>query len=1094
MRIHHSAEPKERSALLRAIERPGPLPPFADFAIPGDFEECGILPPTTTFSHAPEYFAIGLNALCSVPSPSPTLVRYELRINQNFALEFWSPNACTGRNSVDWKFRPFFPGSRPSLELGEPLPHSGMFATGTQGRFDYTLVPQVFEAERPWRGFILCSHAAGAAGPDRPLAFPEYLSVLDSLSSDDKELSALGSLGTPLLACLLLRAKELRETGPRNSDKDFMELADKLVFAELVARHGSLMARMKELTAFCRFAEIYPPQGLRAWLAGSPRKELTSPSPFAVPQFVGCWAHQASQAEFTFLVHARVPVYVIGMLGKDANVPRLTQAYRLDRELEQYLCRDRVNRVGSQSLRPANIPERILRDQSHEIRLIDDLGTQAQQTSIRVRTIDKQLPYELSTRGQPKRVEGENLVLELKPVGRYGKDELLPVPSASLYKLDDQTTECFRAPAVSNEKQGGAWEGWMETDEDPRPPGEREGRILILLSGKRSWESALENPGALALYDRQNKRRMIVYSPYKKVQGQCWKAELFGMPAPFLTRVRENVGLAGKKSYSTAKDSPSAWVYFMLVSCAHQQHYFQGLPPIASTLRSAETTIRGSTSSLQIGRQLSPRNSSSQAAYSARKDPWGQDEPMGVLVYEEQKEVDYGLDEDVIMEATTASSSRALTPDPPPAFTTGAPSKGDQVMNEIPLASYPNSVGLPQNRYQHGAEKAKRSQGARPAQKTVAPESSRQDGTGSPPSKSTSSPAAASSAAKELGTGRQAEAREPLFVAVYGYPQELQLNRLSIKNAYALLNSLFCRSKEGGSCAIDRIVIARLAAVEECEILVETRRHSSAGTLLGTIQLAQWPIPREPGEPESGHLRAKAILHDRFENAWRRAESAPQWRDSQMVILKLPTYPSFLCLFDKDPECDVSRLPTLGLGEVTTEEIRKTSRAQGIQRVWRGSSLDCSILESDMCPGGQFVLHMQKGFADEQMVEGAKPTARGRAGGRRRQLEAALENVARNQEAIERGLGVRINMALSQAITQDDSATRSETHLRGSNATSTPRPTLEARMQDEEARVGRNRLAEGLGVNMPGTGVSRTLEERLGEGTREQKRRRLTQD
>lgn len=334
-------ESSTRQVLVETIYSPSKdIPDWVDFSLTVDGEACGILHPTASFEKPADNYALGLDALSTVPALASDLIRYEKTITPNFTIEVWSPNACRSRQTDDWKFLGFFPGFRPDLEIGEPLAYEAMYASGIQGKYDHTVVPQVFESRHPWRAFILIQHSYDAKGPELTLEYPEHLSIMSGVVASKEEVSAEGSITPSLQTALKLRARALGtlmqewlEEKPNIRiqygnylpsvpyDSLIEELLDPVPFAQLVTRYARVVAQLKEVAGFCRFAEAYPEDGISEWFAARSSKELISPAPFAIPQLMGCWAYKATQAEFFFLVHALVPVYCIGMVENAVPKP-----------------------------------------------------------------------------------------------------------------------------------------------------------------------------------------------------------------------------------------------------------------------------------------------------------------------------------------------------------------------------------------------------------------------------------------------------------------------------------------------------------------------------------------------------------------------------------------------------------------------------------------------------------------------------------------------------------------------------------------------------------------------------------------------------
>lgn len=140
------------------------------------------------------------------------------------------------------------------------------------------------------------------------------------------------------------------------------------------------------------------------------------------------------------------------------------------------------------------------------------------------------------------------------------------------------------------------------------------------------------------------------------------------------------------------------------------------------------------------------------------------------------------------------------------------------------------------------------------------------------PSRGTHAPAAASA-----GNAYNEEERErefawsgPAYVAIYSFPEDLNIELTRTKEAYALLNLLFTYRGTGGTCNLRRLVVLRPrgAGDDDCEIMVETEEPKDAISLTGTMEAVDMPVPVAPAESYRGRLQYRYIRQTEFEEAW----------------------------------------------------------------------------------------------------------------------------------------------------------------------------------------------------------------------------------
>ncbi|KAF8868335.1 hypothetical protein CPB85DRAFT_1448448 [Mucidula mucida] len=333
-----------------------------------EFPVLTVLIPERYWAEIHPDLALGIKAsLPGVPDTPPLSLHFDWVMNNADSpahLTIWSPNVAFSSSSYGYNPSnacPYYPGPYPSdLNPRTGIQSSSLFADGGLGRFDFTQVPQLYSARRPWLSVIVREYESSYAPFKQVLA--ERISVGRMFMGGER---LANRIWPPFVSALLTRNDQLdssikalqnvqgevirdfwedRPMYPMNND---IRLLDSLSsFQESVRKVAAIQRGMKEKDMFVQFFMLFPPEGLPAW-----RKEIISKEeqgriqqtlPPAEGMCVGCWIYDCDTDMAWFLALVmQTPLYVLQQVDQHPDgVAILTGEEALPHNLAQLNIRN----------------------------------------------------------------------------------------------------------------------------------------------------------------------------------------------------------------------------------------------------------------------------------------------------------------------------------------------------------------------------------------------------------------------------------------------------------------------------------------------------------------------------------------------------------------------------------------------------------------------------------------------------------------------------------------------------------------------------------------------------------------------------------
>lgn len=272
------------------------------------------------------------------------------------AFEIWSPNS---------QRHPFFPGHFP---LFVDFPKMSAFSNrfdGSGGRFDPTLIPQVFDKNQFWLPFISRSgrHRAECehdffheTWKDKRLA--EYWTLKAQTRNDELD-SAMNPLRTQLSTSDLPLSTTPSPSFPTREDISPIGRPG-LFRSQVITTYQAVVRGMKAKAAWVRAVQSLP-HLLESFSSPPSEVHITIP---ADENLMGCFINSADAPFAAWMAGQGVPLFVVHALEYGACVPQhlnLFPDFYTGSELENALSPDKNYwvRLQSQSQRPKYLSENL---------------------------------------------------------------------------------------------------------------------------------------------------------------------------------------------------------------------------------------------------------------------------------------------------------------------------------------------------------------------------------------------------------------------------------------------------------------------------------------------------------------------------------------------------------------------------------------------------------------------------------------------------------------------------------------------------------------------------------------------------------------
>lgn len=438
--------------------------------------------------------------------------------------EIWSPNSTT---------HAYYPGTRDdSVLLGAGLPKNLRRGDGHMGRFDYTVVPQHFDVERPWLGFIKKwdndSRPENATffkvwvpvkGSTRGTFLSSFVDVLESriklLFRSMEKCSSVGD-SHPVVWKNRPRYQSLGTTAVLRQEFAIDDAIDML---------AGVQRDVKELAAWNRMADSIVK-----------RKGVATPMstvPLADDTLLGVWLNGCDYENGMWLLRSKVPCFIVHEGDDDLDRDRM-------RDISPY-C------VSMVALTPLSRTEE--RSRSHD-RLLSTYGVM-----LKLRDVDLAI-------GLYKDLPASTQLARFMatPEGQGFSDGVYSNPERSLQArlgtnavLNEENGKII-PPAVLRAEQG-SWTHFVET---------------TLTCGKECLRKISSNNHKLKTsnnyFDRANRRVLYFEDPLTIPRHYDADIAVFGLPVPQLAVLEcsddeQHIRYFPKSTWCYLKDWPARGDY-----------------------------------------------------------------------------------------------------------------------------------------------------------------------------------------------------------------------------------------------------------------------------------------------------------------------------------------------------------------------------------------------------------------------------------------------------------------------------------------------------------------------------------------------------
>jgi hypothetical protein len=480
----------------------------------------------------------------TLPSRIPRLTQRTgrlIQLGRRGACEIWSPNSAV---------HPYLPGVVPKgFDFSIPENSCHRRYDGHLGRFDYTISPQMFSSETPWRGFIR-RHLSPQTDdlPEftpvfqlwkPPTSDPSFLveqlppKYVDAISMRISSLQH-ASAGNNEIALDYREVWENRPVLPTPSEVD--RLRSVATYEDAVDLVLDVQRRIRDFDAWHRYVQLslhdYPPK--------KEEEFLRSPQSPANDEWIGAWINGAPEIQVLHALYWKMPCFIAHVLSSEElsklsknNGPAQspidgTDATKLDKLLNGYDYIADRSRRGYTSYAPSSKadlpsmhkPYRVLSAASKHGwcgRWRSDVEDSRKELAIRPPPLLPPLLVQPSTPEVP-------------------APEPLPLDTVV---VDIERVPWIRPPPVMPYKQTSKATHWREE----------------VVKGKQGMKEVAAKSKSLQnlsqVYDRVLKRTLHFEERLSRPDGAVFDDKVFGLPAPpllFCSKYGDMV-------------PPSVWVY-----------------------------------------------------------------------------------------------------------------------------------------------------------------------------------------------------------------------------------------------------------------------------------------------------------------------------------------------------------------------------------------------------------------------------------------------------------------------------------------------------------------------------------------------------
>lgn len=450
----------------------------------------------------------------------PPFRRYAGRIVQieSQIWELWSPNLH--------KERPFLPGlKKPSLQLNilpsEPEPR----CDGHLGRFDFTVSPQYFDPERPWRAFI----RRASSVPPNSEDYPEFAFIYEVWRSDPKPATVTGRIDPRYINALRNRYSGIEAgikfiadletshpgfwgTRPRFPEiNDFDRLASITTYDAAIDLCAWLQRGLKDRAAWSVMGDRIRNNGDKHYA----RTRLES-FERADPMFMGVWINGAEELDVLWFLRVKVPCFIVHEITQKERVHLPAVAFH-----KSFITGTPIEFVTSKAY-----PYDVIARRNGTIPAGKDFSSGIAASPPPLVERDRARSF---SRNQGW-TQTLGVVLELPdvrpPAPREGPlptssaDTIPPVPPPSSNPyiapvvIHPDHFPWIPPPAVQPVTPNGKWSDWLMSD-----------------SGRYCSQTKIDDEDYYVYFDRINLRRIHSSTRAKEPQGYISDWHIFGLPA-----------------------------------------------------------------------------------------------------------------------------------------------------------------------------------------------------------------------------------------------------------------------------------------------------------------------------------------------------------------------------------------------------------------------------------------------------------------------------------------------------------------------------------------------------------------------------------
>lgn len=478
----------------------------------------------------------------SLPSALPLLTQRTGRLVQfgRELCEIWSPNSA---------IHPYLPGVVPKgFDFSIPDDPRHRRYDGHLGRFDYTVIPQMFSGDRPWRGFIrrpfapessqypefAIIHQLWKPSPSSQGVWPTTLpiSYIQALHERVTQLDS-ASAENSVIAQYYPSVWEYRPLLPTHAEID--QLGSICRFEQAVDLVLEVQRRIRDFDAWYRYGQM----SLHDFPTKQEEDLRRGPQYPANDEWIGAWINGASKCDILHALYWRMPCFIAHILSPDER----SSVARKDLPARTLIDGTDVTQLDATTNGYDFIAERSKRGYT---RYVPTLKADPPSLSPEYRARSASAAHGWTGRWYSGVEDSQKLLKccpppPLSPLPDHVWSPPVSAPEAlplDTVVLDAERAPWLRPPPVMPYLASEKMSHWIED----------------VVAGKDGMREVAKSKGLqtrIPMHDREHKRKLYFHETLRPLPGAVSDSQVFGMPLPPLLF----------KNRSGKQVARSTWVY-----------------------------------------------------------------------------------------------------------------------------------------------------------------------------------------------------------------------------------------------------------------------------------------------------------------------------------------------------------------------------------------------------------------------------------------------------------------------------------------------------------------------------------------------------